>query len=115
MGTPQRNGIHTFWQNGRIALVNYGPDAGKLVMIVDVIDDKSASATALLLGSHAGSSPTSASPSPTLSFQTLAAVPARRAPMPPTKPLMLRANGLPPHGARSSQHARLRPVPTTTS
>merc|ERR1719247_456653 len=33
-------GFTRFVQNGRIALVNYGPDAGKLVMIVDVIDDK---------------------------------------------------------------------------
>merc|ERR1712072_1124406 len=27
-----------FVQNGRVALVNYGPDKGKLVCIVDVID-----------------------------------------------------------------------------
>merc|ERR1719183_1726089 len=27
-----------FVQNGRIALINYGPDSGKLVAIVDVID-----------------------------------------------------------------------------
>merc|ERR1719305_240298 len=33
-------GFTRFVQNGRIALVNYGADAGKLVMIVDVIDDK---------------------------------------------------------------------------
>merc|ERR1712227_390415 len=31
-------GYTRFVQNGRVALINYGPDDGKLVMIVDVVD-----------------------------------------------------------------------------
>jgi len=33
-----RQGFTRFVQNGRVCLVNYGPDAGKLVTIVDVVD-----------------------------------------------------------------------------
>merc|ERR1712059_170429 len=40
MGTLKEMGFTRLVQNGRIALVNYGPDAGKLVMIVDVIDQQ---------------------------------------------------------------------------
>merc|ERR1711966_466416 len=40
MGVTREMGFTRFVQNGRICLCNYGPDEGKLVMIVDVIDDK---------------------------------------------------------------------------
>merc|ERR1712054_113854 len=35
-------GFNRFVQNGRICVVNYGPDAGKLVTIVDVVDQQRA-------------------------------------------------------------------------
>merc|ERR1712070_1102363 len=38
----KRNGVHSVRANGRICLCNYGPEEGKLVMVVDVIDDKRA-------------------------------------------------------------------------
>merc|ERR1712006_52687 len=31
-------GFSRFIQNGRVCLINYGPDSGKLVCVVDVID-----------------------------------------------------------------------------
>merc|ERR1719504_553859 len=35
---PRLQGFTRFVQNGRVCLINYGPDEGKLVTIVDVID-----------------------------------------------------------------------------
>merc|ERR1712227_71204 len=38
MGTLLEMGFSRFIQNGRVCLINYGPDSGKLVCVVDVID-----------------------------------------------------------------------------
>merc|ERR1712070_1262068 len=38
----EMGGFKRFVQNGRVCLVNYGPDSGKLVTIVDVIDQNRA-------------------------------------------------------------------------
>merc|ERR1712072_1093139 len=38
MGDQEEMGFTRFVQNGRVALVNFGADTGKLVTIVDVID-----------------------------------------------------------------------------
>merc|ERR1711970_1288111 len=35
-------GFSRFIQNGRVCLINYGPDSGKLVCVVDVIDGEKA-------------------------------------------------------------------------
>merc|ERR1712046_33189 len=40
MGQHREMCFTRFVQNGRVCMVNYGPDEGKLVMIVDVVDDK---------------------------------------------------------------------------
>merc|ERR1711907_754825 len=38
----EMGGFKRFVQNGRVCLVNYGPDSGKLVTVVDVIDQNRA-------------------------------------------------------------------------
>merc|ERR1711990_837942 len=42
MGTHSIMVFTRFVQNGRVAMINFGPDEGKLVVIVDVVDHKRA-------------------------------------------------------------------------
>merc|ERR1711924_408898 len=114
MGTLLEMGFSRFIQNGRVCLINYGPDRGKLVCVVDVIDgDK-----ALVYG------PTSGVARQVMGYKRLSltdikvegvARGARKKTVDAAWAAEdIDASGLPLPGARSALHARLRQLPTTS-
>merc|ERR1711924_230215 len=108
----QRNmGFTRFVQNGRVCLVNFGSDTGKLVTIVDVVDQN----RAVVYG------PTSGVPRQIMGYKRLNLTDIKidigrgckaRLLTPPGRLVMSRASGPLPAGARRRLHARPRPPPT---
>merc|ERR1711924_324900 len=111
MGDQEEMGFTRFVQNGRVALVNFGADTGKLVTIVDVIDQN----RCVVYG------PSSGVPRQVMGYKRLNLTDIKielgrgckaKTVEAAGRPAMWRASGLPPAGARRRPHARPRPLPT---
>merc|ERR1711908_2958 len=112
--TKEMGKFTRFVENGRVVLVNFGPDAGKLAVVVDVVDSQ----RCLIVG------PSTDVARQMIGYKRLSltdikvdmVVVPRPSLSPPHGPLpMSRVSGLHLLGARLSRHARLRPRLATSS